>query len=192
MLDSLKKIINPDVVIDIATGEGTLAIKEDGTDSKIKKLTITALPDKAFAFTLDHQPGGSANRIFQQLSCYVDVTNDSGVNKGCDLVVIAPDNAENYTVLVFDLKSDKPRKEATEKQLTNSELYVKYLISMVETHYGKFANEIHFKRSIVTTDLRNQRKNPIYPPNQKVDGSYKVKAVRVNQAKEGVVHFGAL
>ena len=70
MLAAMKEIINPDVVIESDIANKELLLKEDGADSKIKKLYITNMPENALAFTLDHQPGGSANRWFKQLSPY--------------------------------------------------------------------------------------------------------------------------
>lgn len=84
MLEAFKELINPDVVLGIATFDKKLTLKEDGKDSKLKKLHIQDVPEGSFAFTLDHQPGGSDNKWFKQLSCYVNVSNDKGVNKGCD------------------------------------------------------------------------------------------------------------
>ncbi|KPA17756.1 hypothetical protein MHK_002023 [Candidatus Magnetomorum sp. HK-1] len=87
MLAAIKEIISPDVVLNIATGDNILTIKEKSADAKIKKLRIENIPKNAFAFTLDHQPGKGQNRWFKQLSCYVNVSNNKGVNKGCDLVL---------------------------------------------------------------------------------------------------------
>ena len=75
------------------------------------------------------------NRWFQQLSPYVDKGNDKGVNKGCDLIVIWLE-ANVHTTLVFDLKSDKPKVEATQKQLDNSELVFEIPVEHDYVHYG--------------------------------------------------------
>lgn len=194
MLKELKEIVNPDVVIDICVGSKTLIVKENGASSKIKKLVINGIPDKAFAFTLDHQPKGRAAISYKQLSCYVDAACDSGANKGCDLVVVTDLGDHKYRVLVFDLKSDKPRKVATEKQLLNSELYVKYLMAMLENHSGVDVSSIEYRRAIVTTDKKAIRKGPVHRPiaRQLSGTSYRVKSVTVNAAKESSVHFGAL
>ena len=160
MLAAMKEVINTDVVIESDTIKKELLLKEESADSKIKKLYITNMPEKALAFTLDHQPGGNANRWFKQLSPYVDVGNDKGINKGCDLIVLWQDN-EQYFALVFDLKSDKPRLEATQKQLNNSELFLKYLLSMVSLHYDIPTDPIEIKKAIGTTDRRADRKSGV-------------------------------
>jgi len=65
MLVKLRDTINPDVIINISDADKTLLLKEDGADSKIKKLLIKGVPSKTFAFSLDHQPGGKDNRFFK-------------------------------------------------------------------------------------------------------------------------------
>ena len=164
MLAAIKEIINPDVVIESDIAKKELLLKEDGADSKIKKLYITNMPENAFAFTLDHQPGSAANRWFKQLSPYVDVSNDKGVNKGCDLIILWQEEGQLYA-LVFDLKSNKPRKEATKKQLNNSELFLNYLMAMVHLHYGVAIGTVQIKKAIGTTDSRAVRKGATYRPN---------------------------
>ncbi|WP_208931837.1 hypothetical protein [Rheinheimera sp. F8] len=160
----MKEIINPDVVIESDIVRKELLLKEDGADSKIKKLYITNVPENAFAFTLDYQPGGQANRWFKQLSPYVDVANAQGVNKGCDLIILWQVGERPYA-LVFDLKSDKPKQEATQKQLNNSEVFLKYLLAMVNLHYGIATDTLQIKKAIGTTDNRAVRKGATYRPN---------------------------
>jgi hypothetical protein len=164
MLAAMREIINRDVVIDGDIVNKELLLKEDGADSKIKKLYITNVPENALAFTLDHQPGGNSNRWFKQLSPYVDVGNDQGVNKGCDLIILWQEGEQPYA-LVFDLKSDKPKPEATKKQLNNSELFLNYLLAMVNLHYGIATDTIQIKKVIATTDDRAVRKGATYRPN---------------------------
>lgn len=188
MLAAIKEIINPEVVIDRDKAKKELMLKEDGDDSRISKLYITNIPENAFAFTLDHQPGGKDNRWFKQLSPYVDVGNNKGVNKGCDLIVIwQEDNVS--TALIFDLKSDKPKVEATQKQLDNSELYLKYLLSMIAAHYGIATDDLVIKKAIVTTDHRAIRKGPTYRPNAEPTqvGNYHIETVVPKPHRTGYI-----
>jgi len=194
MLTAIKEIINPDVVLNIATGDKVLTLKEEGADSKVKKLHIQNVPENAFAFTLDYQPGGRNNRWFKQLSSYVDIRNSKGVNKGCDLVLLIP-QLNQQIILIFDLKSKKPNREAAKRQLTNSELYVRYLMTMVQAYYGIETNSIQYKRAIVTTaERRGIPKTAIYRPNEKtsVKNSFHIQTVRVNSKKEAHVYLNAL
>ncbi|WP_339067144.1 hypothetical protein [Teredinibacter turnerae] len=188
MLTAIKEIINPDVVIDRDKATKELMLKEDGPDSKISKLYITNIPDNAFAFTLDHQPGGKDNRWFQQLSPYVDKGNDKGVNKGCDLIVLWQE-ANAHIALIFDLKSDKPKVKATQKQLDNSELYLKYVLSMIATHYGIATEGLVIKKAIATTDNRAIRKSATYRPNAEASqvGNYHIETVVLRSHKTGYI-----
>ncbi len=194
MFNAIKEIINPDVVLSIATGDQILTIKEQAADSKVKKLHIKNIPPNAFAFTLDYQPGSRENRRYQQLSCYVDISNKMGINKGCDLILLIPKETQ-CIVLIFDLKSKKLKKGDTEKQLSNSELYVRYLMTMVKSHYGCDINSVKYKRAVVTTAGRKGvHKKPIYKPNEKpLNGnSFHTESVRVNKNKEAYVYLGAM
>ena len=165
MLTAIREIINPDVMIPYDQEKKMLSLKEDGADSKVYKLFITHIPDTTVAFTLDYQPGASQNRKFQQLSPYVNIANDKGVNKGCDLVVIWKTANGQHTALIFDLKSDKPRLEATQKQLDNSEQFLRYILNMASIHYGIDISNIEIVKTIATTCVRTIRKGATYRPN---------------------------
>jgi hypothetical protein len=166
IIDKIKKIINPQVVLNICTDNQTLTIKENDPQSKIKKLIIKDIPEDAFAFTLDYKPK-QHDRCFQQLSCYVNKAT-KGINKGCDLVLMIPQENKEIKILIFDLKSDKPKREETRIQLLNSELYVHYLLLMVENHHDIPINEdeIKFQQTIIVSSERNPSKRPTYRPNK--------------------------
>ena len=193
MIAAIREIINPDVVLNITTGDQELVLKEPAPDSKIKRLRIKGVPESSFAFTLDHQPKKN-NRLYKQLSCYVDVSNQKGINKGCDLILLVP-NENGFTVLLFDLKSKKIKVKDVEKQLLNSELYVRYLMAMVQNYYGIDINNIEYKRSIVTTsEKKGLSKSNTYQPNEKRrsdDVSFDTYPVRVHR-KEAFVYLRAL
>ena len=186
MLAAMRKIINPDVVIHYDTAKKQLKLKEDGADSKVAELYIEHIPNNALAFTLDYQPKRNKQK-FKQLSLYVNSTNDVGVNKGCDLIILWQD-AEQKRALVFDLKSDSPKPQATQKQLD------KYLLSMAEVHYEIDANGIEIDKAIVTTNARNVRKRTTYQPNADTAqiGNYKVESVVANSSRTASVSFRQL
>ena len=193
MLAAIKEIINPDAIIESNMAKKELLLKEDGADSKIRKLYITNIPENAFAFTLDYQPGGSENRWFKQLSPYVNVSNAQGVNKGCDLIILWQKGDQPYA-LVFDLKSDKPRPEATKKQLNNSELFLNYLLTMVNLHYGVAIDKVKIQKAIGTTDSRAVRKSPTYRPNAKVTPSadYHIEVITPKSHHTGYISLAQL
>ncbi len=130
---------------------------------------------------------------YKQLSLYVKSTNDVGVNKGCDLIILWQ-NAEQKRALVFDLKSDRLKPKDNQKQLDNSELFLKYLLSMSEVHYEIDANGIEIDKAIVTTNARNLRKRTTYQPNADMAqiGNYKVESVVANSSRTASISFRQL
>ncbi|MDN3435366.1 hypothetical protein QMA03_13250 [Pseudoalteromonas sp. APC 3356] len=192
MLEAMKKIINPDVVINYDSAKKQLKLKEDGADSKVAELYIEHIPGNALAFTLDYQPQKDKQK-FKQLSLYVNSTNDVGVNKGCDLIILWQDTKQKRA-LVFDLKSDKPKAQMTQKQLDNSELFLKYLLSMAAVHYRIDTDGIKIDKAIVTTNARNMRKRTTYQPNAETAqvGNYKIESVVANSSRTACVSLRKL
>ena len=192
MLAAMREIINPDVVINYDTAKKQLKLKEDGVDSKVAELYIEHIPNNALAFTLDYQPKRNKQK-FKQLSLYVNSTNDVGVNKGCDLIILWQD-AEQKRALVFDLKSDRLKPKDNQKQLDNSELFLKYLLSMAAVHYGINVDSIEIDKAIVTTNARNVRKRTTYQPNADTAqiGNYKVESVVANSSRTASISFRQL
>ena len=192
MLAAMREIINPDVVINYDTAKKQLKLKEDGVDSKVAELYIEHIPNNALAFTLDYQPKRNKQK-FKQLSLYVNSTNDVGVNKGCDLIILWQDT-EQKRALVFDLKSDRLKPKDNQKQLDNSELFLKYLLSMAAVHYGINVDSIEIDKAIVTTNARNVRKRTTYQPNDEASmvGNYKVESVVANSSRTASISFRQL
>lgn len=193
MLAPIRDIINPDVVINYDTSRNRLKLKEEGADSKVKELFIDHMPVSALAFTLDHQPKGKARQYFKQLSLYVSSTNGTGVNKGCDLIILWQE-ADKKKALVFDLKSDKPNLQATQKQLDNSELFLKYLLGMASIHYGANVEDIEINKAIVITNARGVNKRPTYRKNSNPssNGCYRVESVLPNASGSASISFRQL
>jgi len=192
MLAAMREIINPDVVIHYDTANKQLKLKEDGADSKVATLYIEHIPDNALAFTLDYQPKKDKQK-YKQLSLYVKSTNGVGVNQGCDLIILWQDT-EQKRALVFDLKSDRLKPKDNQTQLDNSELFLKYLLSMAEVHYGIDANGMEIDKAIVTTNARNLRKRTTYQPNADMAqiGNYKVESVVANSSRTASISFRQL
>lgn len=192
MLEEMRKIINPDVVINYDAAKKQLKLKEDGADSKVAELYIGNIPENALAFTLDYQPKKDRQK-YKQLSLYVNSTNDVGVNKGCDLIILWQDGKQKRA-LVCDLKSDRLKPKDNQKQLDNSELFLKYLLSMAEVHYGIDASGIEIDKAIVTTNSRNVRRRTTYQPNDEAAlvGNYKVESVVANASRTASISFRQL
>lgn len=137
MREILMQIINPDVVLPIVdnNGQNELIVKETDASSKISKLTVKGISNNAFAFSLDFVADRNDPRrsCFKQLSAYLHPENNQGINKGCDAVLFT-EHKNKYYILILDIKSDRPNKAATEKQLDNSELFIKYLVMLLRNN----------------------------------------------------------
>lgn len=194
LIDAFKEIINPDVVHPIITDDDTLIFKESAVGSKIKKLYIQKIPKNAFAFTLDYLPNRDkkSQMLYSKLSNYFNSDNDIGINKSCDLVILFKE--KSWGILLLELKSDNPAKESTEKQLTNSELFIKYIESLVVEYYSTNSENISlYRKAVVLTSIRNIPKNPIYRPNMKPEkNKVYYHHARVKCNKEAYVHFNEL
>ena len=131
MIEKIRNIICPSVILNFETDKGILSLKENSTESQLTQLLIEHIPEGSLAFTLDYST--SKKPHFQQLSCYLNKA-EKGINKGCDLILIFIKDNKNY-ILIFDLKSRKPNKADTEIQLMNSKIYIEFLINIVQQHY---------------------------------------------------------
>lgn len=126
-----------DITLDINTGSNELIVKETATGAILKKLLITGLPDDAFAFELDHRPNNALKKkyknAFNQLSCLVCDGHDYA-NKKCDFILLVQE-AGAFEVIIADMKSKSPDRAKSKKQLRNSELFFKYLLSLVQEYH---------------------------------------------------------
>lgn len=76
--DDIKKLLNPDVLIDMDTLKGILRIKESGVDAKLKKVDIMGVNvNSTVAFKLDY---------YNQLTPYLN-RSEKNINKGCDAII---------------------------------------------------------------------------------------------------------
>ena len=194
MLGALNSIIFPDAVLpltEIANRKKVLILKEDDERSKIKKLTILDVPETSFAFTLDYKTGKNDKKApcFKQLSSYFHPENGDGINKGCDLVLFTQFRGCWY-VLLLDMKSDRPNKMETERQLQNSTLFVQYICSLVKAYYFDIESlALVYQKTFTTT---NVRKNGVYQARRPVPTEYLSVSIDVNDHREASIHLGKL
>lgn len=151
MISILNEIIDPNVCIGIC-GENfdEVIFKENSSQSKINKLTVKKIPSDCFVFTLDCDNKVNGKN-YAQLSSYLNDTNNNGLNKSCDLVILHVKDAENMVeVSLIDLKSDKIKKSQCEGQLNNSELFIEYIFKVVKFYYHRAFN-LKFRKVIIYT-----------------------------------------
>jgi hypothetical protein len=91
------------------------------------------------------------------------------------------------------MKSDKPNISEAEIQLLNSELYIRYIVSMLERYYGIDANNIRYQRTIVTTGTRGIRKGATYKPNDFKFDRCSFRTVQIKPNKQiATIHLNKL
>lgn len=196
MLRALNSIIFPGAVLplaEMANGQGLLVLKEDDESSKIRKLKILDVPANSFAFTLDHKAGTRDRKApcFKQLSSYFHPENDIGINKSCDLVLFTQFRDVWY-VLVLDMKSGKPNLDDTIRQLQNSELFVKYVCSLIKAYYPDVDFDslaLTYQKTFTST---KPRKGGVYQGRETVPPEYLPVFVKVDDHMEASVHLGKL
>lgn len=169
MKDAVERLLRPELFFAIS-GNGELTIKETDRSAVLKELTIKRVPDGAVAFELDHKPNADLKRslknAFSQLSCLVHAGHQKA-NKKCDFVIFAP--SENGTrVVLGDLKSLSPRYASCAAQMRNSQLYVEYLISMLEEYHDchllpEFTKVIFYVENPINAKAPAQQKNARSP-----------------------------
>lgn len=165
MISTLEEIIDPNSRVDII-GEHSnqLILKENSKESKISKLVIKNIPSNCFAFTLD-----CADKVkgksYSQLSSYLNDSNDKGINKSCDLVIMCfKEDMKLVEVDLIDLKSDKIKPQRCESQLDNSELFIRYLLDMINFYYSiNLVSKV--RKTIIFTGT--PRKVPVYRGGEK-------------------------
>lgn len=185
--EALTQIISPKVVLPIQKDQSKcfLVVEETGTDSKIKRLIITDLEENSFAFTLDHKAP-----CFKQLSAYFNSTNEDGINKSCDLVLFTQFKASWY-VLILELKSNAPKLEPLQLQLQNSELFIRYIGTLIQAYYPQCnikLDTMTYQKTFITT---RQRPGPV-KQNNKPSFDYLPVAVQVDGHQKATVRIGKL
>jgi len=160
MISTLEEIIDPNSRVDIIGEHSShLILKENSTESKISRLVIKNIPSNCFAFTLD-----CADKVkgksYSQLSSYLNDSNDKGINKSCDLVIMYfKEDMKLVEVDLIDLKSDKIKPQRCENQLNNSELFIRYLLDIIRFHYS-INLTAKVRKTIIFTG--RPRKVPVY------------------------------
>ena len=197
LIKKITEIINSDVILKPCTENQTLTIKEDAPQSKIKKLFINGVPENAIAFTLDYKTRRNP-RCFEQLSCYFNKTSEI-INKGCDLILIAPQTDSQWKILIFDLKSDRLKVKETNEQLLNSELFILYLLLILKEYYKIEISNPEFRKTVGTTNERYPDKSTSYRPNSNKKESmmntppqFKPVHIRLIKGDKGYVHLNEL
>lgn len=162
MISQLNLFFNDKVILKKNNNNNNrfFSIFEDSTGSKIKKLNINNIPDESMAIFLDPPMQRIKKKDkpkFSVLNHYVNDGHPSGVNKRCDAVIFFYDSEKKVLkVILFELKSSNPDFFKLSKQLLNSEMYIKYLMSIA----GEFIDDcfkcIEYLKVVVKTGVKKR------------------------------------
>lgn len=165
MKDALQALLRPQLFLQIS-GSGELKVKETDRSAVLKTLVITRVPNDSVAFELDHEPTGDLKRklksAFKQLSCLIN-SEHTKANKSCDFVIVTP-GEHRAKIILGDLKSLSPKRSSCAAQLRNSEIFVEYLLRLIEEYHGKlivpeFKKVVFFVAPPINSKAPTQQKN---------------------------------
>ena len=115
----------------------TMTLKEDETNQKI---LIGGIPDDAILLKLDVD-----KREYKRKSMYLKRQTPI-IHKGCDYCLIIPSQQK---IILFELKSMKPKKKDFVDQFVASEIFVKYC-SELSNYINESSDCYSFKRILLS------------------------------------------
>jgi len=161
MISDLNDFFNSSVILNKHVNRNnklTVMMTENGHGASVKKLFVHNVPAESLVLSLDvcTTKMDSDEKIkFSRLNHYFRDGNKKGINKRCDMVIFCRDETDesHINIIIFDLKSSDPDFKSTIDQLKNSEIFIKYVLSLVEQFYTKTAR-VSFHRVIGDTRRR--------------------------------------
>jgi len=151
VIDDIRKLINPEVLIDMDTIKGILRIKESAIEAKLKRIDITGVDvNSTIAFKLDYH---------NQLSLYLN-RSEKNINKGCDAIILTQMNNKNH-LFICELKSYAPREVEFFAKMKNSSLFLDYINTILRTFYR--SDLTSFKKKYILFYLKRFNKKSTLP-----------------------------
>jgi len=204
MIRSLANIFSDKVNVPIQAqdkGDLFLVVVEEGALSSIKRLFLQGLPSNSYAISLDVDSGALSDddkKAFSRINHYLDKSNSVGINKRCDLVLFTEGEGDGC-VYIFDLKSSDPDPIDVCNQLSNSEIYIRYILELARFFYNEDVSRVSFFKVIATTRVRKkvpyanvELRNKLARKNELFD-KYNIKEITVlPDNKKGYLHFSEL
>ena len=139
MIRSLSNIFSDKVNIPIQTQDKDnlfLVVVEEGALSAIKRLFLQGLPSNSYAISLDVDTASLSEddkKIFSRINHYLDKKNKAGINKRSD-----------------------PEPMDVCNQLSNSEIYIRYILELARFFYNVDVSRVTFFKVIATTRVRKR------------------------------------
>lgn len=158
---AVKEILNEKVIVAINQDKGSVPLKEDDPQSKLKKVEIYGLHEDTIVFKLDYKK-------IKKKSDYL--SNKEGLHSGCDYVIVTRYKEKNF-ILFSELKSSiKSRsiRESAGEQLRHSTPFIEYIVSLLKIHYGL---NFEFKYHYIVFGLKRLNKKRTYTGKRIIDYS---------------------
>lgn len=151
IISEIKKLLNPDVLIDMDTLKGILRIKESGVDAKLKKVDIMGVNvNSTVAFKLDY---------YNQLTPYLN-RSEKNINKGCDAIIFTQVNNQNH-LLICELKSYAPKEVDFVAKMKNSSIFLECISALLRTFFP--SDLASFKKKYILFYLKKINKRTTLP-----------------------------
>lgn len=130
IFDDLREIINPDpnilINIQVRQGGDCVILEENDPSATLRRVELrNFLRDNTFTFKLDAEGKPISNYLHP---------STSKINKACDAIIFTKIE-EQYYIFLCELKSKKPNIQDCIIKYRNSELFVRYLVSILERFY---------------------------------------------------------
>jgi len=151
--DKIKQILNKEIISDINIEKGSIHLKEDNADSKIRSVEIHGLHPDTIVFKLDIDKAK-----FKKKSPYLNETQ-KGLHSGCDYILVTKTDAGEKVVLFCELKSQAKNAAS---QLRNSIPFIEYMASLLNIHHNFDFDDGNFKRHFIVFTQKRLNKNRIY------------------------------
>ncbi|MBP0022077.1 MAG: hypothetical protein J7647_31545 [Cyanobacteria bacterium SBLK] len=148
IFDNLREIINPhpDILIDIQVYRGgdCVVLEENDPSATLRRVELVDFErDNTFAFKLDAEGKPISNYLHP---------STSKINKACDTIIFTKIE-ELYYIFLCELKSKKPNIQDCIIKYRNSELFVRYLVGILERFYDV---KIKFQYRFILFDTKKR------------------------------------
>lgn len=149
----IKRILNKEIIKEINSEKGSIRLKEDNIDSKIRSVEIHGLHPDTIVFKLDID-----KKKFKQKSPYLNET-EPRLHSGCDYILVTKTDAGEKVVLFCELKSTEKGAAA---QLRNSIPFIEYMASLLKIHHNFNFDDGNFKRHFIVFIRKRLNKERTY------------------------------
>lgn len=134
----MRNIFDVDIIQDFDQEKGQIVLKEEDNQQKIK---IRGIPSDAILLKLDVD-----KKDYKRKSMYLK-REAPFIHKGCDYCLIIPSLQK---ILLFELKSTKPKEKNYVEQFIASEIFINYCLELY-SYIGCSKINFEYRRILLST-----------------------------------------